>query len=343
MRIRSRSPLRIGLAGGGTDIEEYSSRFGGAVLNTAISRYAFTDLDVSEGDYFEFVAADLGLHSKIYSDQFNVENYQCLPLHFAVYSYFMEEFNAGHFIPGSMTTYCNAAVGSGLGSSSTLVVSMLKAWNEYFNAGLDEYAIAEAAYDIERRRCGLAGGKQDQYSASFGGVNFIEFGEKRDIVHPLRVKHWFKCELESSLILHYAGISRNSSNIIDDQRSLLSADEDGRLEHMHTLKRYAYMMKDSLLRQDIKGIRECLNYGWEAKRRTSSLVTNSAINERILFAQSHGAEACKVSGAGGGGYILFYAPPHKAINLLDELGNCYGDTTFFINICDESSQAWTVN
>lgn len=341
MHIRSRAPLRVGLAGGGTDLEAYFSKHGGAVLNFAINRYAFTDLQDTKSGCFEATAADMGRQLRVAADEQPALEGCSLPLHQEVYRYFIETFNDGRPVSVRISTYCDAPVGSGLGSSSTLVVSMVKAWNEYFNAGLDEYAIAETAYVIERQRCGFAGGKQDQYSASFGGVNFIEFQESGAVVHPLRIKNWFKCELETSLLLHHAGTSRESARIIDDQqRSILAEPE--KLQHMHAMKQCAYAMKNALLRNSGAEIKACLNEGWRAKQRTSTLISNQAIAERIALAEAHGAEACKVSGAGGGGFILFYVPAAQAIVLRNTLIETYGNDTFFATISEQASEAWTL-
>lgn len=341
MHIRSRAPLRIGLAGGGTDLESYFQQHGGAVLNLAINRYAFTDLKTGSEACFQAVAADLGQCLRLAPGE-TMDLKSCkLPLHLAVYRHFVQSFNGGEPVPVVMTTYCDAPVGSGLGSSSTLVVSMVKAWNEFFNAGLDEYAIAETAYMIERQHCGFAGGKQDQYSAAFGGINFIEFQGSGVVVHPLRIKHWFRCELEASLLLHHAGTSRESARIIDDQSRSIASDQE-RLEQMHAMKACAYAMKNALLRHNSKGICEGLNAGWRAKQRTSRLISNAAIAERIALAEAHGAQACKVSGAGGGGFILFYASPPDAIVLRNRLIETYGSDTFFVSVSEQASEAWVL-
>jgi D-glycero-alpha-D-manno-heptose-7-phosphate kinase len=339
MIIRARAPLRVGLAGGGTDLEAYFSKHGGAVLNFAISRYAFTELSDSCSGYFEATAVDTG--KTIKHDLSDLPSLvDCLlPLHLATYLFFIKEYNQGRPVPIVISTYCDAPVGSGLGSSSTLVVSMVKAWNEYFNAGLDEYATAEAAYLIERQWCGFAGGKQDQYSAAFGGINFIEFNSSGVIVHPLRIKNWFKCELESSLLLHYVGNSRQSSAIISDQQRLILSESE-KLNQMHSLKECAYKMKKALLRNSMTEIKDYLNEGWNAKQRTSELISNSMIAERVSFARAHGAEACKISGAGGGGFLLILIHPARAVTMRNSLTDHYGHDTFFATISEQSSEAW---
>lgn len=339
MIIRARSPLRVGLAGGGTDLEAYFSEHGGAVLNFAISRYAFTELRDSCKGYFEAIATDTGRKVRLDISAPPLLSDCQLPLHLATYLYFIEKYNQGRTISVVVSTYSDAPVGSGLGSSSTLVVSMVKAWNEYFNAGLDENETAETAYLIERQWCGLAGGKQDQYSAAFGGINFIEFNPKSVIVHPLRIKNWFKCELESSLLLHYVGSSRQSSLIISDQQRLVLSDVE-RLNQMHLIKQFAFKMKEALLRNSLNEIKDCLNESWEAKQRTSALISNSRIAERISFAQAHGAEACKISGAGGGGFLLILTQPSRAVVLRNALIDHFGDNTFFATISEHASEAW---
>ena len=149
-----------------------------------------------------------------------------LRLHLAVYEHIIRKFNNSKHLYIKLSSYVDAPIGSGLGSSSTLVVAMIKAFNELL-LGLDDYSIAAMglAHQIEREDCGIKGGKQDQYSAAFGGINFIEFNKANTIVNTLKIKNWFKCELESSLVLHFTGVSRLSSNVIEDQlQSVLQND-----------------------------------------------------------------------------------------------------------------------
>jgi len=217
MLIRARAPLRLGLAGGGTDVAPFCDIHGGYVLNATIDRYAYAVIKTLDEPVVKFIATDKNEEMSLsIGDQLLLNG--TLNLHKAVYNRVINTFNGGQKIPLELSTYSDAPVGSGLGSSSTLVVVMIKAFIELLNLALDDYAIARLAFDIERIDCGLQGGRQDQYSATFGGFNFMEFyAEGRTVVNPLRVKNWIVCELEASLVLFYTGVSRESAKIIADQ------------------------------------------------------------------------------------------------------------------------------
>jgi D-glycero-alpha-D-manno-heptose-7-phosphate kinase len=339
--VRARAPLRIGLAGGGTDIKDFYSEHGGAVLNTTINRYAYAELMPNEKG-FEAEALDAGVNQLIAHDATTEVLPSQLLLHKAVYRKIISKFNSDTPLGCRLRTYCDAPIGSGLGSSSTLVVAMLKAFVEALNLGIDDYEIAELAYTIEREDCGLAGGRQDQYSATFGGFNFIEFEHDRTIVNPLRVKNWFRCELESSLLLHFTGVSRQSADVIEDQTKAAHDPLDDRLAFLHNIKDEARAMKEAVLKCDREGIVASLNRSWYNKARTSTKVSSPVIEERIQLGQRHGAEAAKVSGAGGGGFILFMSHPSKAIQLRRALLETGGETSFCC-LSDHGAQAWRIS
>jgi len=341
MLIRARAPLRLGLAGGGTDVAPFCDIHGGYVLNATIDRYAYAVIKTLDEPVVKFIATDKNEEMSLsIGDQLLLNG--TLNLHKAVYNRVINTFNGGQKIPLELSTYSDAPVGSGLGSSSTLVVVMIKAFIELLNLALDDYAIARLAFDIERIDCGLQGGRQDQYSATFGGFNFMEFyAEGRTVVNPLRVKNWIVCELEASLVLFYTGVSRESAKIIADQSNNMKPGNEDAMEAMHGLKREALVMKDCLLRGDFQGIVDSMLLGWENKKRSAKTVTNPLIDEIYNEAIKAGALAGKVSGAGGGGFMMFFVPPEKRMNLIRTL-NRYEGQVSNCHFTKHGTQAWKI-
>ncbi len=319
MIIRSRAPLRLGLGGGGTDLSPYCDEYGGAVLNVTIDLYATTIIEPTEDGQVSFVAADVERRFTMQAtDELTVA--EPLILHRAVYRRIIHQFNSGRSLSCRITTFCDAPPGSGLGTSSTMVVSLVKAFVEWLNLPLGEYEIAHLAYEIERIDAGLSGGRQDQYAATFGGVNFMEFGaEDRVIVNPLRIKNWIVSEMETSLILFDSGVSRASARIIEEQTGNLIRHEGDTLEALHAIKQDAYRMKETLLRGDIAGFAGCMRESWTAKKRLAGSVTNAALDHTVEVGLRAGAHAGKVSGAGGGGFITFLVPPERRVELIRAL------------------------
>lgn len=329
MIIRSKAPLRLGLAGGGTDVSPYSDEYGGYVLSATIDMYAYCTIVETDDNKISFHAADL-------NEQFECDSTDslvldgCLDLHKAIYNRIVKQYNHNQPLSFKMTTYSDAPAGSGLGSSSTMVVAILKAFVEWLNLPLGEYDIAHLAYEIERIDVGLSGGKQDQYAATFGGFNFIEFyAGDRVIVNPLRVKNWIINELESSMLLYYTGVSRESAKIIDEQTKNAKEKNQKSLEAMHELKADALVMKEAILKGDIRTFAEYLEKSWTAKKRMASSITNSNIDRIYDIAISAGAYAGKVSGAGGGGFMMFIVDPIKRLNVVRELSKLDGDVMNF--------------
>lgn len=340
--IRAKAPLRLGLAGGGTDVSPFSDTFGGCILNATINLYAYSFLEeLNCKNYVEFYAKDLGLIDKFDLNN-EIEIKGPLKLHRAVYKRIMNDFNHGKYIPIRLFTQSDAPPGSGLGSSSTLVVSMIEAYKNLLNLPLGEYDIAHLAYEIERIDCNLKGGKQDQYAASFGGFNFLEFfSDDRVIVNPLSIKRSIINELESSIILYFTGISRHSDKIIKDQISSLSDSNKSSLDAMQIIKQSSYKMKDLLLRGDVRGLASELGASWLAKKNTSSSITNKSIDEIERSVLEAGALSLKVSGAGGGGFMMIFVKPEEKIDIIRSLEKFNGKIHNF-QFSDQGSTSWTI-
>ncbi len=341
MIVRARAPLRLGLAGGGTDVSPYCDLHGGYVLNATIDRYAYAVIKTLDEPVIRFAATDQQVEKVKAVSELLVLNGK-LDLHKAVYNEMICQFNCGKTIPLELSTFCDAPVGSGLGSSSTLVVAMIRAFAELLNLPLDDYTIAQLAFKVERVDCGLQGGRQDQYSATFGGFNFMEFYEGgRVVINSLRIKNWIICELEASLVLFYTGVSRESAKIIADQSGNVKAGVVDAMEAMHGIKHEALVMKECLLKGDFAGIVESMRQGWESKKRSAKTVSNPHIEEIYSAATNAGALAGKVSGAGGGGFMMFFVPPDRRMEVIRALNRFEGQVSN-CHFTRHGTQAWRV-
>lgn len=339
MIVRARAPLRLGLAGGGTDVSPYCDTHGGYVLNATIDRYAYAVIKTLDEPLVRFVATDQKQEEVVAADL--PVRLDCgLGLHKAVYRHMVEHYNEGRPLPIELSTFCDAPPGSGLGSSSTLVVVMIRAFAELLNLPLDDYTIARLAYRIEREDCGLQGGRQDQYSATFGGFNFMEFyADDRAVINPLRIKNWIICELEASLVLFYSGVSRESARIIADQSNNVRIGATDAIEAMHGLKQEALVMKECLLRGDFKGLVDSMRLGWENKKRSAKSVSNTHLEEIYGAAINAGALAGKVSGAGGGGFMIFFVPTERRMDVIRALDRFDGQASN-CHFTKHGTQAW---
>lgn len=339
--VRARAPLRLGLAGGGTDVSPYCDDYGGLVLNATIDRYAYAVLHELDRPALVLRATDQQQEVELPVDR-PPQIDGPLRLHRAVYRAMTSLYRQGECPPLELVTFCDAPVGSGLGASSTLVVAMVRAFVELWNLPLDEYEIAQLAFRIERVDCGLEGGRQDQYSAAFGGVNYMEFyAGERVIVNPLRIKAWVISELEASTVLLYTGVSRESARIIADQSGGIAAGNTKSIEAMHGLKREAQVMKECLLRGDFEGLIGSMKQGWAAKKSSSSSVSNSLIDSIYDAAIGAGARAGKVSGAGGGGFMLFFVPPERRMDVIRVLQGFDGVVSN-CHFTKNGAQAWSL-
>lgn len=342
MKVRSKAPLRLGIAGGGTDVSPYSDTFGGCVLNATINMYAYSYIDNEfDDEKVIFEAADLGIKEEInIHDGVSAEG--ALRLHRAVYLRVMNDYFNGVLKPIRIITHSDAPAGSGLGSSSTVVVSMLEGLRQMYSLPLGEYDLAQLAFKIERVDCGLSGGKQDQYAATFGGFNFMEFYEEnRVIVNPLRIRKYIINELEASLILYFTGASRDSAKIIDDQIKSLDENKGSKLEAMHRVKSSAYKIKEYLLKSDIDAMASSFLDAWESKKKTSSSITNHMIDEIEKEIFNIGAKSMKISGAGGGGFMMIFVEPESKKTVADRLKD-FGGAVYNFQFVEEGAYSWTI-
>jgi D-glycero-alpha-D-manno-heptose-7-phosphate kinase len=339
--VRARAPLRLGLAGGGTDLSPYCDQYGGAILNATIARYAYAHLSFRDDNRLCFSAHDVNQNDVVpIAAELPID--RGLLLHRGVHNRMMRDYLRGRIDAVNVTTTVDAPPGSGLGASSALVVALVEAYRTAFSLPLGRYDVARLAFEIERVDLGLAGGRQDQYSAAFGGVNFMEFlpGD-RVIVNPLRVSSSYLCEFEASLIVCFTGQSRASA-IIQDQVRAATQNDPGGMEAMHQLKADAVDMKQALLGGNIQHVAEVLNRSWQAKRRTSKLVSNARVDEIFELGLKSGAVAGKVSGAGGGGFLMFMTDPEHRYRLVTAL-NKSGVEATPVQFTEGGAEAWVIS
>ncbi len=310
MIIRSKAPLRLGLAGGGSDVSPYSDIYGGLILNATINLYAYCTIEETEDGKITINAFDANC-CKSYPQTGHLEIDGNAILIKGVYNRIIKDFEIEPK-PFKITTYNDAPAGSGLGTSSTMVVCILKAFVEWCSLPLGDYEIARLAYEIERKDLQLSGGKQDQYAATFGGFNYMEFlSNDIVIVNPLKIKRWIIDELEASMLLYFTGKSRSSAAIIEEQKQSTSKGASAAIEAMHKIKQSARDMKLAVLKGDINAFADIIKEAWENKKKMASKISNPMIEEAMEVAMAAGAKAGKVSGAGGGGFIMFVVEPTK--------------------------------
>ena len=340
MIYRSKAPLRIGLAGGGTDVSPYSDQFGGAILNTTISLSAYASIEPIDEKKIIIQALDRD-EQQVFDLAAELPIDGTLDLLKAVYNRLQKD----HPWPLTglrLSTFVDAPAGSGLGTSSTLVVAVLGAFIEMLKLSFDDYKIARYAYDIERIDLGLAGGKQDQYAATFGGVNFMEFyADDKVIVNPLRVKQQHLFELENNLLLYYTSTSRESAEIIKKQSRNVTDKKEKSIDAMHQLKQQAQMMKEALLKGKLNQFGEILDFGFRQKRNMAEGISNPLLEDIYHAAKDAGATGGKISGAGGGGFMIFYCPgntKYTVINQLEKFGGRHRNYQFV----EHGLTTWTI-
>ncbi len=338
MLIRSKAPLRLGLAGGGTDVSPYSDLFGGGILNATINLYAYATIEPTDNGKISFETAD-GSHIKIYDSNVAIRPEGIFDIHAGIYNRILKNYPDKE-LSFRLITSLDAPQQSGLGTSSTLAVAILGAFVEWLKLPLGEYDIAQMTYEIERFDLGMAGGKQDQYSATFGGINFMEFSKDKVIVNPLRIKESYLDELSHNLVLYYTDTSRLSSQIIQRQQQNVLDHDNIAIEAMHQLKKQAIMMKEALLRGNLDEIGKILDFGWQFKKQMASGITNAGLDELYKTALENGATGGKISGAGGGGYMFFYCPGNSRFKVIEALKQ-FGGYTERYEFTTDGLVTWT--
>ena len=319
MKYISKAPFRIGLAGGGTDVSPYSDLYGGNILNATVDLYATAVLIPRDNNKIIINAINADTRVELDARE-QLEEISDLSLQIGVYNHIVKNFTKKPLAFELITTI-DVPTGSGLGTSSTLVVAIIGAFMEWLKLPLGEYDIAQLAITIERKELQMVGGKQDQYAATFGGINFMEFYDNdRVIINPLRIKSNIIRELNYHLLLFYTKTKRESSKIIEIQKANFQNQVPEVIEATHQLKKETILMKEALLKGQFADIGQLLNMGWENKKLLANGITNKQIEDIYNTAIDAGALGGKISGAGGGGFMIFYCPGNSKFNVIDKLG-----------------------
>jgi D-glycero-alpha-D-manno-heptose-7-phosphate kinase len=299
-----RSPVRISFGGGGTDLPAYFESFGGAVLSTAINKYFYTVLTKRADNKIQVISSDLRA-IETFDDigRLQVTGSE-LEIPLAVIREFNVRFSANLFMASEIPP------GTGLGSSGCVCVNVLKALSEYLRVPLSKYELAERAYHVSRHILQKPVGKQDEYASAFGGLNYITFHLDGAVtVDPIPLSAELMHQFQTRLMLFFTGASHNSWTILQEQEQSTKKSTSLTVESLHEISRLAAKMKDSLLRGDLDQFGRLLDESWQAKKRVSAKISNSRIDYLYEIARKSGALGGKITGAGGGGFLLLYCPP----------------------------------
>lgn len=334
MIIRSKAPLRVSFGGGGTDVAPFCENQGGVIIGSTINKYAYCSILPRIDEEIIVHSLDFDMTVKYNTKENFVYDGKLDLVKAALKAMKIKE-------GCEVYLHCDAPPGSGLGTSSTVMVALLSAMAKWKKIELDAYQMADLAFGVERVDLGISGGYQDQYAATFGGFNFIEFhGRNKVVVNPLRINKDIIHELEYNLIMCYTGGVHVSANIIDDQ--VRNYEKQDSFKAMCEVKALAYAMKDELLKGNLNAFGKLLDYSWNSKKRMSNKITNTDIDTLYNTAKQEGAIGGKLLGAGGGGFLLIYCPfnaRHKVAAGLEAMGGQILDWNFELR----GVQTWSVD
>lgn len=326
----SKAPVRLGLAGGGTDIESYFQEHTGVTLNATINSHVRCYIE--DSTCLNFISIDRAVDLSSADQKY-------IMLHKHIYDYFCEKYLASRPTL-KISTYTDVEAGSGLGTSSTMVISILAALGHHFRKHLCPRSLVKDAHHIEREICNLNGGWQDYISAAYGGFNFTRYDRNGEHwVKPMKLSSKFVETVEESLVLFFSGVSRDSDRIISDQ--INSVSNSDKVKHLHLIRESAQRMVDAFENESLKDIVSEVNSAWLAKKQSSESITNNNLDELENKLRSLGAMAFKVSGAGGGGYCMVFLPPKNRSVFLQSIRKTHTIRPF--SFYQSGVQAWTEN
>jgi D-glycero-alpha-D-manno-heptose-7-phosphate kinase len=297
----ARSPVRISFAGGGTDLPSYYEQFGGGVLSAAINKYFYTILGARSDGRVQVISSDL----RVFENWRDIKNLPVqnseLEIPLAVLKGLASEVSVDLFLASEIPP------GTGLGSSASVCVNIIQALTNYLHTPLSRYELAERAFNVARNILGKHVGKQDEYAAAFGGLNYISFFQDGSTkVEPIDLDNVILQEFQSNLMLFFTGSSHHSWTILRDQENSTRAQTNSTLEALGEIKELSIRMREALQRARLQVVGELLHEAWEAKRRISQKISTPKIDHLYAIAREHGATGGKITGAGGGGFLLLY-------------------------------------
>tara|TARA_X000000368_G_scaffold407766_1_gene387576 strand:+ start:3889 stop:4965 length:1077 start_codon:yes stop_codon:yes gene_type:complete len=346
-QIISRAPLRLGLAGGGTDLRLFSKNYGGNVVNLTIKKYVYCKVIPITKNYTIFDSQDQNKINKYFFNEKKNKNKNYFNQNFLlgnIYKYIRDKYNENKNFSVKIVTYSEVPSGSGLGSSSTLVVTVISALLKYLNKKITKKKLAEESIYLERDLCKIPGGYQDQYAAVYGGLNFISFKKKGSvIVNKIKYKTDFIRLLESSIILFFYNKKRISSKVIKNQNKNIYEKDIKTLKALVKLKKEAINLKKSIEQDNYRGFIKTLKRGWVEKQKTSNFITDTNIIKILKKLIKIGADSVKVSGAGGGGFFFILSKLENRSDIINFLKKQNGILTETCNITLDGVETWIIN
>ncbi|MDR4504202.1 MAG: hypothetical protein MRK01_05315 [Candidatus Scalindua sp.] len=297
--IITRTPVRISFGGGGTDMPGFYEKHGGAVVSITINKYFYSFYKPREDEKIQMISSDFqsllsvdDFYSLKFGEGFDIPS--AVIKHYRLYHGF-DLFTASEVPPGS-----------GLGSSGAVTVNMVHLCSRLKNETLTQRQIAEDAYFIQREILNLPIGKQDEYAAAYGGLNFMEFYENRVSVTPISIEPDVKTRLEKNLLLFFTGRTREATTILQKQDDSTKRDGSSIITAMARVKDNAYDIKRALELGDLELFGTLLDVAWKYKKEMCRGITSDFLDRVYDIALKHGALGGKITGAGGGGYFVFY-------------------------------------
>ena len=342
--VRTRAPLRISFAGGGSDLSPFVDQYGGEVFASSIGMYAYVTIQRIEDRLSKVIIKSQESNTSINFENFgeNIEFSEVdskYKLAFACFRHFaaQQENTDSTFV---ITTNSDSPIGSGLGTSSVLTVAIVSALARTFEIELTKFEIFALAYEIERDKLQLRGGRQDHALGAFGGLGSFRFGPNNSLeIDPLEISREEILEFESSLLLVFTGQSRDSASIVGNQIQESEKNLSGINQKFEYLRNQAQIARTLVCNSDIKGLGELLTNSWDVKKSTSNLITNDLIDQYYEIGLSNGAYGGKLCGAGGGGYLLFIAPPECVRTIAGKI-NGQGVITHPVELKKTGVEVW---